>query len=337
MSDLLSETELSSPSLVASSDVVAAGKRVLEAESSALASLAAMLDGNFAEAVSLLERCAGTVVVTGMGKSGLVGRKWAATFSSTGTRSYFLNPAEAQHGDLGVVHGSDILVALSWRGETEELAPTLRFAREAKVPVLAVTAVATSSVARQAALVLELPDVEEACPLGLAPTTSTTMMMALGDALAVALMRRRGFEAKDFARLHPGGSLGRRLWLRVEELMHRGDALPVVAPSAPFEEVLVTMTGKRLGLAVVVENRRAIGVITDGDLRRFLQRKDYDGSATAEAMMTRNPKSLGAEALAVEAREIMEAARIQHLIVTDRQGVLVGVVHFHDLLRAKVL
>jgi len=317
--------------------VLSAGRRVLEAEAAALASFAATLDERFTEGVALLERCGGTVVVTGMGKSGLVGRKWASTFASTGTRAYFLNPAEAQHGDLGVLNRGDVVIALSMSGETEELAPTLRFARETGVPVLAVTAVPSSSVAQQATVILPLPEVEEACPLGLAPTTSTTVMMALGDAFAVALMQRRGFSEKDFARLHPGGSLGRRLWLRVEELMHRGDALPVVAPNASFEDVLLTMTSKRLGLAVVVSAGTALGVVTDGDLRRFLQRKDYDGSATAEAMMTRNPKTLEPHALAVEAREKMESARIQHLLVVDAAGVLVGVLHFHDLLRAKVL
>lgn len=336
----MTELELSDPREPApkcAASALASGRRVLEAEASALKDFAARLDDRFAAAVALLEMRRGTVVVTGMGKSGLVGRKWASTFASTGTRAYFLNPAEAQHGDLGVVEPDDVVVALSWSGETEELAPTLRFARESKVPVLAVTSRAESSLARQATALLELPDVKEACPLGLAPTTSTTLMMALGDALAVALMERRGFGEKDFARLHPGGTLGRRLWLRVEELMHRGEAIPRVGPGASFEDVLVTMTSKRLGLAVVVEDDRAVGIITDGDLRRFLQRKDYDGQATAAAMMTARPKTLSADALAVEAREQMESSRIQHLVVVDSAGALVGILHFHDLLRAKVL
>jgi arabinose-5-phosphate isomerase len=271
-----------------------------------------------------------------MGKSGLVARKWASTFASTGTKAYFINPAEASHGDLGIVRPEDILIALSYSGETEELGHVLRHARECGVSSIGVTGNPTSSLARQTDVLLSVELSEEACPLGLAPTTSSTIMMALGDALAVTLMQMRGFTEREFARLHPGGSLGRKLWLRVSELMHRGDSLPLVRAEDRFDGVLLEMTRKCLGLAVVIDGERALGVITDGDLRRGFQR-GMTSDTKAHHWMTVSPKSILPDALSVEAREMMEKFSIHHLLVNDAAGKLVGVLHLKDLLKAKVL
>lgn len=320
-------------------DLVLIGRHAIEKESASLAELARSLDVRFAEAVQTIFSCRGTVLLTGMGKSGLVARKWASTFSSTGTAAFFVNPAEAPHGDLGILRQDDVLIALSFSGETDELGYVLRHAAELGLPTIGITGNAASSLARQVSLVLPLALDGEACPLGLAPTSSTTAMMAVGDALAIALMRLRGFTEKDFGRLHPGGSLGRKLWLRVGSLMHQGDEIPVVAPETPFETMLLEMTRKRLGLAVVKDGETVAGIITDGDLRRFFQKQDGRpfGALTAADVMTREPKTLGQDALAVEARELLEEKRIQHLLITDEKNALVGVIHLQDLLRAKVV
>ncbi|MBY0369313.1 KpsF/GutQ family sugar-phosphate isomerase [bacterium] len=319
-----------------SDDLVLIGRKTIRQEAEALVSFVESLDDSFSKACRRLMGCSGTVVLTGMGKSGLVARKWASTFLSTGTRAYFLNPAEASHGDLGLLRKSDVLVVLSLSGETEELIPVLRFAAESGVPCIAVTQNPESSLARQAETVLELRVREEACPLGLAPTTSTTLMMALGDALAVTLMQERGFSEKDFARLHPGGSLGRRLVLRVETLMHTGDKIPRVAPTAPLDEVLLEMTHKCLGLAVVLDGAQVHGVITDGDLRRAFQSNGPRRDLCAADVMTSNPRRVPQSLLASEARELMARESIQQLLVDSADGQLVGVVHLYDLLRAKV-
>lgn len=318
-------------------DLILLGRRTIEKEAQALASLVETLDDNFARACQIIYGCGGTVLLSGMGKSGLVARKWAATFSGTGTKAYFLNPAEASHGDLGLLRKDDVLIALSMSGETEELGYVLRHARECGVPSIGVTGNRESSLARQSTVTLSVHLSEEACPLGLAPTTSTTLMMALGDALAVTLMQMRGFTEAEFARLHPGGSLGRRLWLRVSELMHGGEKLPRVSADADFHQVLMEMTRKRLGLAVVVENDKVLGVITDGDLRRYFQKHDEGGKAVARDLMTGNPKMIPTSTLAVEARELMVGHSIHHLLVVDEAGTLVGVLHQDDLMRAKVL
>lgn len=322
------------------SDLLLLGRRTIEVEAKALTELAATLNENFVSATDVLFSCRGTVILTGMGKSGLVARKWASTFSSTGTKAYFLNPAEAPHGDLGILRKEDILIALSFSGETEELSYVLRHAEDEQLFILAVTGNPDSTLAKRANLVLSVALSEEACPLGLAPTTSSTLMMALGDALAVTLMQRRNFTERDFAKLHPGGALGRRLWLRVENLMHRDGALPLIAPDDALESVLLEMTRKRLGLAVVVLDSKVMGVVTDGDLRRFFQENGQNRKNLldfqAKDVMTCNPKSIGRQALAVEAREKMEQSAIQHLLVLDSEK-LVGVIHLQDLLRAKVL
>ena len=324
-------------------DWVLSARRTLQKEMASVAELEKRLGEDFATACEKILACKGTVVLTGMGKSGLIARKWMATFSSTGTTSYFLNPAEAAHGDLGILRAGDLLIALSFSGETEELANVIRYARETETYVIGITGNNDSSLAKASNLVLSVAISEEACPLNLAPTASTICMMALGDALAVALMERRGFSEKDFARLHPGGSLGRRLWLKTEELMHQGDALPLVQAETPFTEVLMEMTRKRLGLAIVREGEVVLGIITDGDVRRHFQKNAAkSGDALARDMMTATPKGIGRSALAVEAREALEKNRIQHLLVYSEPNdlalpTLVGVVHLQDLLRAKVV
>lgn len=319
------------------SDLVLIGRRAIEKEAQALAALAPTLGDAFLEACALIFACKGAVLMTGMGKSGLVGRKWASTFSSTGTKAYFINPAEAPHGDLGIIREEDLVIALSFSGETEELGYVLRHAKDIKLPTIGVTGNPQSSLARQTSVVLSLELSGEACPLGLAPTTSTTLMMALGDALAVTLMQMRGFTERDFAKLHPGGSLGRKLWLRVDSLMHSGKSIPVVKPDDNLESVLVEITSKRLGLAVVLENDKVMGIVTDGDLRRYFQRAGMKAETRACDLMTVNPKMISSHALAVEARELMENNNIHQLVILDEGDHLVGVIHLQDLLHAKVL
>jgi arabinose-5-phosphate isomerase len=318
-------------------DLLLSGRQTIRKEADALAAFVETLDGNFSEVCRKIFDSKGTVLLTGMGKSGLVARKWASTFLSTGTRSYFINPAEASHGDLGIVRPEDVLIALSYSGETDELNSILRYARENEIAIIGVTGNTNSSLAKQSSIVLSVFLNEEACPLGLAPTTSTTLMMALGDAITVTLMQMRGFTEKDFARLHPGGSLGRRLWLRVTELMHGGSALPVVSPQDSVEHVLVEMTQKRLGCTVVLENDEIRGIITDGDLRRLFQKGKLNSNLTAEQMMTPDPKRIEVTALADEAREVMEKGLIQQLLIVDKEGKLKGIIHLHDLFRKKVV
>lgn len=318
------------------SDWLLIGQRTIRKEVIALEGLANSLDNTFTQTAEQIHACRGTVLLTGMGKSGLVARKWSSTFSSTGTKSYFINPAEAPHGDLGILHGDDLLIALSNSGETEELGVILRHAREIGIGTIGVTGSPTSSLSRQVDLLLPVIVREEACPFNLAPTTSTTLMMALGDALAIVLMQMRGWTEKNFARLHPGGSLGRRLWLRVDQVMHTGQNLPKVRPDSSFDEVLLEMTQKRLGLAIAMEGDAVRGIITDGDLRRYFQRRRDERPAMARDLMTLEPKTISIDALAIEAREIMERNKIQHLLVMEGTR-LTGVIHLQDLLRAKVV
>lgn len=318
-------------------DLVLLGRRTIQKEADALSSFVGQLDDSFSHACEMIFQCKGTVLLTGMGKSGLVARKWSSTFSGTGTKSYFINPAEASHGDLGIIRAGDVLIALSNSGETEELSSVIRYAKEIGIPIIAVTSRAESSLGRQSAILLSVYLSEEACPLGLSPTTSTTLMMALGDAIAVALMQMRGFTEQDFARLHPGGSLGRRLWLRVGELMHKGEEIPRSLPTDPFDQVLLEMTRKVLGMTVVMEDERILGIVTDGDLRRFFQKRKVSSGAQAREIMTADPKRISEHALAIEAREIMEQNAIQHLLVVDEADRLLGVVHLQDLMRKKVV
>jgi arabinose-5-phosphate isomerase len=310
---------------------LAAAQRVLALASDALASMARGLDGQFSRALDALLAVRGRVVVTGMGKSGHVARKIAATLASTGTPAQFVHPAEASHGDLGMITTDDAVLALSNSGETAELWDIVSHARRLGIPLLAMTAAADSELARAASTALLLPAASEACPHGLAPTTSTTMMIALGDALAISLMERRGISADAFRLYHPRGALGRRL-LTVAEVMHGGDALPLVDETTAMAEAVITMTRKSFGCAGVVDSSgRLTGIITDGDLRRHM---GPDLLATpAEAVMTPGPKTIVAGALAAEALGLMKSHRITALFVVE-QDRPVGLVHIHDLLRA---
>jgi arabinose-5-phosphate isomerase len=307
---------------------------VLRTEAEGLTALAASLDGRFSAAVDLLASAAGRVVVSGMGKSGHVARKIAATFASTGTASLFVHPAEASHGDLGMVVPGDAVLALSNSGETAELADLVAHARRFGLPLVAITARAGSTLARAAGVALLLPAAAEACPMGLAPTTSTTMQMALGDALAVALLTRRGFTASDFRQFHPGGRLGVRL-KHVRDLMHAGEAMPLAGPETAMDRALLVMTEKHFGCVGVTDDAgRLVGIVTDGDLRRAMG-PDLLGRRVAD-VMTASPRTIGPDALAAEAMHEMTArARpITALFVVDAEGRAVGILHLHDLLRA---
>lgn len=309
------------------------GKRVLEIEARAISALVDRLDQRFTDAVAVLARCEGKVVVTGMGKSGLIGQKIAATLASTGSPAFFLHPAEAIHGDLGMVTRGDTLLAISNSGETEEVVKLLPVLKRLNIPVVAMTGKLHSTLAKHCDVVLDVSVAEEACPLGLAPTASTTATLAMGDALAIALLEHRGFKAEDFALVHPGGTLGRRLLLKVSDVMHQGDAVPKVKATAPARDAILQMTGGKLGMTTVVNGAgRLIGVITDGDLRRALEQGKDLRKAKAADLGTRSPKSIGPDALATAALELMERHSITSLVVLERQR-LVGVVHLHDLLK----
>jgi len=307
-------------------------RRVLALESHGLAALAASLGTEFIEALDVLGQVSGRVVVTGIGKSGHVGRKIAATLASTGTPAMFVHPAEASHGDLGMITPGDAIVALSNSGETTELAHIVVYAKRFEIPLVAVTKGADSALAKAATVTLVVPDSDEACPMGLAPTTSTTVMMALGDAIAVTLFERKGFTADDFQTFHPGGELGRRL-VPVAELMHVGSEVPLIDGDAPMAEALVTMTAKRFGcVGIVGADGRLRGIVTDGDLRRHMGPGLV--SARAADVMTPNPKTIRPGALASKALGVMNALAITNLFVVDAAEVPVGIVHVHDCLRA---
>ncbi len=332
------------------------GENVVRIEAEALRALADRIGGPMAEAfqraVELMFSCGGRVVVTGMGKSGLIARKIAATLSSTGTPALYLHPVEALHGDLGMVVRGDVVLALSASGETEEILALLATIKRLRVPLIAMTGdeictarrktrfrdsardgknVSRSTLATAADVALDCSIAQEACALGLAPTASTTTMLALGDALAVTLSERRGFKEEDFANLHPGGKLGKRL-ARVESLMHSGDALPCVTPKTKIPDVIYEMSRKKLGVTAVVERKRLVGIISDGDLRRLLEKRGKDAmDLTAGEAMTRTPKTIGAGEFAATALALMEEKRITSLMVVDGSRKLKGIVHLHDL------
>ena len=313
-------------------------KRVLRVESEAIASRIDRLDARFEKAVELLHDCKGRVVVTGLGKSGLVGRKIAATFSSTGTPALFLHTGEALHGDLGMLTAGDVLLAISSSGETAELIELLETVKRLGVPLLALTANPKSTLARASDIVLDIAVKEEACSLNLAPTASTAAAMAMGDALAIALLERRGFKTEDFAALHPGGRLGNKL-RRVESLMHSGENAPRVLPTAKMPDVIYEMSRKGLGLAAVTEpDGKLLGIITDGDLRRVMQKRQENVLALSAAdCMTRNPVTLSRHELAASALRVMEEKKITSLLITDPAGKLEGILHIHDLWTLQLL
>lgn len=307
-------------------------RKVLEIEAKALSDLVARLDERFTRAVELLMDCQGRVVVAGMGKSGLVGQKISATLSSTGTPSFFLHPAEALHGDLGRLVRHDVLLALSYSGETEELLRLLDTVKRLDIPLIALTGNVSSTLAQASDVVIDVGIRQEACPLGLAPTASTTAMLAMGDALAMAVLEKRGFDEEDYAALHPGGGLGVQL-RRVENLMHTGEQVPVVAPETRMPDVIYEMSRKGMGHAAVATHQgRLVGIISDGDLRRVLQREgDRALSLTAQDCMTRSPVTISRTELATKALSLMEGRKITSLLVIDAEGKLEGVVHIHDL------
>jgi arabinose-5-phosphate isomerase len=320
-----------------SQSLIAAGRRALDIEERAIAALKPRLDAAFVRACRICLACRGRIIVTGMGKSGHIARKIAATLASTGTPSFFMHAAEASHGDIGMITREDVLLAISNSGETAEVLVMIPHVSRLGVPVIAITGNARSSVARAAGAHLDVSVAEEACPLNLAPTASTTATLAIGDALAVALLEARGFTSQDFARSHPGGALGRKLLLHVSDIMRTGDALPVVAPDVALAEGLVVMSKKGLGMCVVVDGNRVLGVFTDGDLRRALDQQADVHRTTMREVMTSPGKSVTATELAAEAAHLMEKYRITALPVTDGAGALVGALNVHDLLRAGVL
>ena len=310
------------------------GRRVLDIEARAVQALIQRLDAGFSEAVSLLYRCKGKVVVLGMGKSGLIGQKIAATLASTGTPSFFLHPAEGLHGDLGMLARRDVSIAISNSGETQEILQLLPFMERMGIPVVAIVGRMGSTLAKNSAVALDVSVAEEACPMGLAPTASTTVALAMGDALAVALLEKRGFKEQDFAQFHPGGTLGRRLLVKVRDLMHRGQEMPQVAETVSATVAILEMSAKKLGMTTVVDRAGVLqGIITDGDLRRFVQEGGDFSKVTAGSLASRHPKLIGPDELAAKAVEMMERYTITTLVVSDNAKGIIGVVHLHDLLK----
>ena len=306
-------------------------KRVLRIEAEAIMDLVDRIDARFEQAVELLYTCHGRVIVTGMGKSGIICKKIAATLNSTGTPALFLHPAEAIHGDFGMVVRGDTVLAISNSGETEEILGLLESLKRLGIPLISMVGDPTSTLARYSNVVLDVSIRREACPLGLAPTASTTAALALGDALAISVSERRGFKAEDFASLHPGGKLGKKL-MRVETLMHKGEQIPVVQVDALMRDVIYEISRKGLGMTCVVDaNRKVAGIITDGDLRRMLEKDDHILSKTAGACMNPKPRQINRQELAATALQIMEERRITSLLVADAQGRIEGVLHLHDL------
>ncbi len=318
-------------------DLIKIAQETFHTEAEALQAMAARLDQNFLDAIEVILATKGKLIVTGVGKSGLVGAKMAATFASTGTSSFFLHPTEALHGDLGMIGKEDTLLAISSSGESEELTKILPHIKRFDIPLIGLTGNADSSLARYADVWLDISVEKEACPLNIAPTTSTTLTMALGDAMAVALMQKRGFKQEDFASFHPGGSLGKKLFVKIKDLM-RTRSLPIIKNDTPLKEAIIAMSEGKLGTVLIVdENDRFTALLSDGDLRRALMREDFSMEQTAIDYATQHPKSYSnTELLASEALEIIENERIQLLPITDEAGKIVGVLHIHDLVNAGI-
>ena len=317
--------------------LLAMAARELRLEAESISGLRGRLDDNFVRAVELMHGCRGRVIVTGMGKSGLIGRKIASTLASTGTPAYFLHPAEGVHGDIGMVARDDLVLGLSNSGETDEVLAVLPAIKRLGVPLILLTGSPASTLARQADVILDVGVPEEACPMNLAPTSSTTAALAMGDALAMALLDLRGLGPEDYAALHPRGALGWQSLFRVRDLMHTGDALPVVSESATMKEAIEEMGAKRLGMTTVVDGAgRLAGIITDGDLRRQQLAHGTLLDRRAGDCMTSNPKRIGADELAARALALMEGA-ITSLVITDEAGRPAGVIHIHEILRAKIV
>ncbi|MFO8056144.1 MAG: KpsF/GutQ family sugar-phosphate isomerase [bacterium] len=314
-------------------------RRVLLTEARAISELADRIDDSFVRAVEIMLACSGKVIVAGIGKSGLVGRKIAATLASTGTPAFFIHPAEGVHGDVGMVGENDIVLLLSNSGETEELISLVPAFKRLGLPVIGLLGNKSSRLARSADIVIDVSVSEEACPLKLAPTASTTATMAMGDALALTLLQRRGFTEEDFARLHPSGTLGKKLLLRVSDLMHTGEKLPLVKTGTPFKDLVYEMSSKMLGHAIVADGDKVLGIISDGDIRRAFEKEKDLMSLTAQDIMSRGPKWMRPDNLAEEALRKMEKNSITSLVVCsdDKGEKLAGIIHLHDLLRAGVV
>lgn len=313
-------------------------RSVISIEADMVASLHDRLGPDFIDACSHLFQCQGRIAVMGVGKSGHISRKIAATFASTGSPAFFIHPSEAKHGDAGMITKNDVVLALSYSGESEEVLAILPYLKRLNIPLIAMTGNVNSSLAKAATIHLDASIEKEACPLGLAPTASTTVSLVLGDALAMALLTRRGFTKSDFALSHPGGTLGRRLLLRVQDLMHQGEALPLVTDATSFKDALVEMTQKKLGTTTVVDSSGVlIGILTDGDIRRAFDKNTNLHDTAVHLVMTKNPKTVMADLLAVEALNLMQAFKITSLVVTTPEHKPVGIIHIHDLLKAGVV
>lgn len=320
-------------------DIINIAKKVLKIESEAVFALISRLNHNFERAVLIIFESKGRVVVTGMGKSGLVGKKIAATLASTGTPAFFLHPAEASHGDLGMVTSRDVIIAISNSGETEELIGLLPFLKRFNVSLISMTGNPLSTLAKSSDVNLDISVKEEACPFGLVPTASTTAAIAMGDALAVAILTKKGFKEEDFANYHPGGSIGKRLLIKVKDLLLTEDAFPIISPFASMTQAVMEISSKRLGIAVVAdETKKILGVITDGDIRRGIEKWGRDFfDMNASDVMIKNPKTISEEELAAKALSIMEKYSITSLVVPDNEGRAKGIIHIHDILRKGIV
>ena len=312
-------------------------KKIIKLEAKAIAALADKLDDNFIKAIELIDNTSGRVIVTGIGKSGIIAKKLASTFSSIGIPAFFFHPAEGIHGDLGVVRGDDLLIAISKSGDTEEIVKVLPVFKRLMIPIIAITGDKNSMLAKDAEAVLDVSVPSEACPINLVPTSSTTASMVMGDALAMVLLDIRGFTPEDFAVFHPGGTLGRSL-IKVHQIMHTGDEIPVVDPETPFTELVLEITSKRLGVTCVVDrDKNLIGIVTDGDLRRAIEKKLELSKLSAFDVMTENPKTAAENELALEALNVMEKHKITSIVVTNNKKKVIGLIHMHDILQAKVV
>lgn len=334
------KTSTLTPNTTVASDMLAQANVVFEAELEAIKGVQARLNQNpetLEKAVMLIEHCSGRVVITGMGKSGHIGKKMAATFASLGTPAFFMHPGEGVHGDLGMLNKGDVLIALSKSGETSEILQILPAVKHLSIPVIAMTGNIKSTLSNRAQVTLDIGVEQEACALNLAPTSSTTTTLVMGDALALVLSQRKGFTPTDFALFHPAGSLGKRLLLTVDEVMHRGEDTPVIGESASFSDALVEMTSKKLGMTAVVDsNGETIGVLTDGDVRRVLTQTGNIGTLKVKDLMSGQPKTIDKESLAAAALNLMEHHRITALVVNDENNHPIGVVHLHDLLKTGI-
>lgn len=319
-------------------DYISAGLRAISIERDAISSMTQRLDAQFTQACELMLNCAGRIVVMGMGKSGHIGKKIAATLASTGTPAFFVHPAEASHGDLGMITPNDIVLAISYSGSSQEIVTLLPMLKRRNIRIISMTGNSGSTLAEVSEAHLNVAVETEACPLDLAPTASTTATLVMGDALAIALLEARGFTEEDFAFSHPGGALGRKLLLRVVDVMHTGDKIPFVMADTALSQALLTMTEKGFGMTTVVDaNHQLLGIFTDGDLRRSLDKGIDLSKAKIGDIMNRTPKTISNKALAAEALNIMEAKKITALVVRDEEHCPVGVIHMHDLLRAGVV